>query len=71
MERQCLNKALFQATEASQMAKAQLEAVNNIIPLLKSELQKHAPEKVAVISEMEIAMKNGDIKKILELRNSL
>jgi len=71
MERQPLNKALYQATEAMQTAKVQMEAINNIIPLLRSELQKNAPDKIAFINELEIAMKTGDIKKILELRNNL
>ena len=66
-----LNRAYPEDNVAYFTAASHEEAVNNIIPLLKSELQKHSPEKIAVISEMEIAMKNGDIKKLMELRKSL
>jgi hypothetical protein len=66
-----LNKALDLAKETIAKADVQIKSINKLIPAIKQEIKAHNIEAYNQLSEMEKALKNQDIKKIIEIKNKL
>ena len=66
-----LNKALDLAKETIAKADVQLQSINKLIPAIQQELKAHNIEADNQLSEMEKALKNQDMKKIIEIKNKL
>lgn len=66
-----LNKALDLAKETIAKAGVQMQSINKLIPAIKQEIKAHNIEAFNQLSEMEKALKNQDIKKIIEIKNKL
>jgi hypothetical protein len=66
-----LNKALDLAKETIAKADVQMQSINKLIPAIKQEIKAHNIEAFNQLSEMEKALKNQDIKKIIEIKNKL
>jgi hypothetical protein len=66
-----LNKALDLAKETIAKADVQIQSINKLIPAIKQEIKAHNIEAYNQLSEMEKALKNQDIKKIIEIKNKL
>lgn len=66
-----LNKALDLAKETIAKADVQMQSINKLIPAIKQEIKAHNIEAYNQLSEMEKALKNQDIKKIIEIKNKL
>ena len=66
-----LNKALDLAKETIAKADVQMKSINKLIPAIKQEIKAHNIEAYNQLSEMEKALKNQDIKKIIEIKNKL
>jgi len=66
-----LNKALDLAKETIAKADVQIQSINKLIPAIKQEIKAHDIEAYNQLSEMEKALKNQDIKKIIEIKNKL
>jgi len=66
-----LNKALDLAKETIAKADVQIQSINKLIPAIKQEIKAHDMEAYNQLSEMEKALKNQDIKKIIEIKNKL
>jgi hypothetical protein len=66
-----LNKALDLAKETIAKADVQIKSISKLIPAIKQEIKAHNIEAYNQLSEMEKALKNQDIKKIIEIKNKL
>jgi hypothetical protein len=66
-----LNKALDLAKETIAKADVQMQSINKLIPAIKQEIKAHNIDAYNQLSEMEKALKNQDIKKIIEIKNKL
>ena len=66
-----MNKALDLAKETIAKADVQIQSINKLIPAIKQEIKAHNIEAYNQLSEMEKALKNQDIKKIIEIKNKL
>lgn len=66
-----LNKALDLAKETIAKADIQMQSINKLIPAIKQEIKAHNIDAFNQLSEMEKALKNQDIKKIIEIKNKL
>ena len=66
-----LNKALDLAKETIAKADVQIQSINKLIPAIKQEIKAHDIEAYNQLTEMEKALKNQDIKKIIEIKNKL
>jgi hypothetical protein len=66
-----LNKALDLAKETIAKADVQMQSINKLIPAIKQEIKAHNIDAFNQLSEMEKALKNQDIKKIIEIKNKL
>ena len=66
-----LNKALDLAKETIAKADVQIQSINKLIPAIKQEIKAHNIDAYNQLSEMEKALKNQDIKKIIEIKNKL
>lgn len=66
-----LNKALDLAKETIAKADVQIQSINKLIPAIKQEIKAHNIDAFNQLSEMEKALKNQDIKKIIEIKNKL
>ena len=62
------NKSLKNAQEAIKAVKPLMDSIPNIVNVLKKDLQELNPSASSKISELEKCAKNGDIKKLLELK---
>lgn len=65
-----LNKALKAAAETLKTIEPQRKVLEDSIPDIKRQLQK-AGGDISIISKMETAAKNGDLKKIIELKSQI
>ena len=68
---QYFNKALDLAKETIANANVQMQSINKLIPAIKQEIKAHDMNAYNQLSEMEQALKNQDIKKIIEIKNKL
>jgi len=66
-----LNKTLKLAKEVIQNSGAQMNAIEKMIPSLKKELLQKDPQAYEQITQLQKSLKNGDIQKIIEIKNKL
>jgi len=66
-----LNKTLKLAKEVIQNSGAQMNAIEKMIPSLKKELLQKDPQAYEQITQLQKSLKNGDIQKIIEIKNNL
>ena len=65
-----LNKALMAAAETLKTIEPQRKVLEDSIPDIKRKLQE-AGADVSIISKMENAAKNGDLKTIIKLKSQI
>jgi len=66
-----LNKTLKLAKEVIQNSGAQMNAIEKMLPSLKKELLQKDPQAYEQITQLQKSLKNGDIQKIIEIKNNL
>jgi len=66
-----LNKTLKLAKEVIQNSGAQMNAIEKMMPSLKKELLQNDPQAYEQITQLQKSLRNGDIQKIIEIKNNL
>jgi len=66
-----LNKTLKLAKEVIQNSGAQMNAIEKMLPSLKKQLLQKDPQAYEQITQLQKSLKNGDIQKIIEIKNNL
>jgi len=66
-----LNKTLKLAKEVIQNSGAEMNAIEKMLPSLKKELLQKDPQAYEQITQLQKSLKNGDIQKIIEIKNNL